>query len=254
MAANIINPEKILSSSEILEKIEATCKRHFSNENDQSESYLFILDSLKADDFKRLRAFKGKSKLTTYLYSLINSLIIDFRRKRFGRRRIPAAVARLGAWAEAVYRLVCWQKFSYDDAYDFLQVEGLFEGPYDQYIEDIGPIRKAPCRENPAFHSLDELNINSPENKDESAANPLEILVGKLDHQRRVKALKIIQATTATLSEEDQMLVRLVYGSEQPVKTAAEIVGFSASSARRRLKGILNQYRERLLSEGIREP
>ena len=134
MVANIIDPQKILSSSEILERIEATCKRHFSNENDQNESYVFILDSLKADDFRRLRAFKGKSKLTTYLYTLVNSLIIDFRRKRYGRRRIPAGVAKLGAWAEAVYRLVCWQKFSYDDAYDILQVEGLFEGPYEQAL------------------------------------------------------------------------------------------------------------------------
>ncbi|MGD8264064.1 MAG: hypothetical protein PVJ22_17000, partial [Desulfobacterales bacterium] len=105
-----MDPEKILSSGDILEKIEAVCKRHFSNENDQNESYVFILDSLKANNFKRLRAYKGKSKLTTYLYSLINSLIIDFRRKRYGRRRIPAGVAKLGTWAEAVYRLVCWQK------------------------------------------------------------------------------------------------------------------------------------------------
>ena len=254
MVANIIDPEKILSSSEILDKIEATCKRQFANENDQNESYVFILDSLKADDFRRLRAFKGKSKLTTYLYSLVNSLIIDFRRKRFGRRRIPAAVAKLGAWAEAVYRLVCWQKFSYDDAYDIIQVEGLFEGPYERYIEEISPIRKAPCRENPAFQSLDEASTNTQENFDESTSNPLEILIGKLDHQRRISALKIIQTTTATLSQEDQMLVRMVYGSDQPVKAAAKIIGFSASSARRRLKGVLNQYRERLLSEGIREP
>ena len=254
MAANIIDPENILSSSEILERIESTCKRHFSNENDQSESYLFILDSLKADNFKRLRAFEGKSKLTTYLYSLINSLIIDFRRKRYGRRRIPAAVAKLGAWAEAVYRLVCWQKFSYDDAYDFLQVEGLFEGPYERYIQEIAPIRKAPCRDNPAFQQLDEVRPNTPANMDESTSNPLEILIDKLDHQRRIRALKIVQATTAALSQEDQMLVRLVYGSEQSVKTAASIIGLSASSARRRLKGILNQYREQLLAEGIREP
>jgi len=254
VAANIIDPEKILSSSEILERIEATCRRQFSNENDQNESYLFILDSLKDGNFKRLRAFKGKSKLTTYLYSLVNSLIIDFRRKRFGRRRIPAAVAKLGAWAEAVYRLVCWQKFSYDDAYDILQVEGLFEGPYERYIEEISPIRKAPCRENPAFQPLDEVSTSVPENMDESNSNPLEILIGSLEHQRRIKALRIIRATTTTLSQEDQLLVRLVYGSEQPVKTAAKIAGLSVSSARRRLKRVLNQYREQLLSEGIREP
>ena len=254
MVANIIDPEKILSSSEILERIEAICRRHFSNESDQNESFVFILDSLKADNFRRLRAYKGKSKLTTYLYSLVNSLIIDFRRKRYGRRRIPAGVAKLGTWAEAVYRLVCWQKFSFDDAYDFLQVEGLFQGPYDRYIEEIAPIRKAPCRENPAFQPLDEVSTSVPENMDESSSNPLEILLGSLDHQRRVKALKIIRATTTTLSQEDQVLVRLVYGSEQSVKTAAIITGLSVSSARRRLKRVLNQYREQLLSEGIREP
>ncbi|MGD9114955.1 MAG: sigma-70 family RNA polymerase sigma factor [Desulfobacterales bacterium] len=249
-----MDPEKILSSGDILEKIEAVCKRHFSNENDQNESYVFILDSLKANNFKRLRAYKGKSKLTTYLYSLINSLIIDFRRKRYGRRRIPAGVAKLGTWAEAVYRLVCWQKFSFDDAYDFLQIEGLFEGPYNQYLKEIAPIRKAPCRENPAFQSINEVSSNSLQSMNSANSNPLEFLIGKLDHKRRIKALKIIRETTAELSQEDQLLVRLVYGSEQPVKTAANIIGFSASSARRRLKRLLMRYRERLLSEGIREP
>ena len=253
MVGNFIDPEKILSSSAILERIEAICKRHFSNENDQNESYVFILDSLKADNFKRLRAYKGKSKLTTYLYSLINSLIIDFRRKRYGRRRIPAGVAKLGTWAEAVYRFVCWQKFSFDDAYDFLQIEGLFEGPYERYLEEIVPIRKAPCRENPAFQSLNEVGSKSLQNTNSSSFNPLEFLIGKLDHIRRIKALKIIRETTAELSQEDQLLVRLVYGSEQSIKTAANIIGFSASSARRRLKSLLNRYRERLLSEGIRE-
>ena len=250
----LIDPQKILNSNDILERIEAVCKRHFSNENDQNESFVFIIDSLKADNFRRLRAFKGKSKLTTYLYSLINSLIIDFRRKKYGRRRIPAGVVKLGKWAEAVYRLVCWQKFTFDDAYDFLQIEGLFEGPYKQYIKDIAPIRKAPCRENPTFQSINEVGCDSLQNASSSSSNPLELLICKLDHQRRIKALKIIREATAKLSQEDQLLVRLVYGSEQPVKTAAHIMGFSLSSARRRLKRLLNQYREQLLAEGIREP
>jgi RNA polymerase sigma factor (sigma-70 family) len=254
VAGNSIDPEKILSSSAILERIEAICKRHFSNENDQNESYVFIIDSLKADNYKRLRAYKGKSKLTTYLYTLINSLIIDFRRKRYGRRRIPAGVVRLGPWAETVYRLVCWQKFSFDDAFDFLQIEGLFEGAYEQFLAAIVPIRQAPCRENPAFQSLDGDGSKSLQHLNAGGSNPLEFLVGKLDRLRRIKALKIIRETTAELSPEDQLLVRLVYGSEQPIKTAANIIGFSASSARRRLKSLLSRYRERLLSEGIREP
>jgi RNA polymerase sigma factor (sigma-70 family) len=249
-----INPENILSSREILNKIEAICKRHFANENEQNESFVFIIDRLKADNFRRLRAYKGQSQLTTYIYSLVNTLIVDYRRKIYGRRRIPAGVAKLGKWAEAVYRLVCWQKFSFDDAYDFLQVEDLFEGPYEQYLKAIVPIREAPCRENPSFQSLNAEIAGAFENPHDPAANPLEALIDKLDHERRGRALQIIRATTTALSQEDQLLIRLVYASEQPVTSVAKMIGLSASSARRRLKQLLNQYREQLLAEGIRKP
>ena len=250
----IMDPEKVLSSSDLLVKIETVCKRRFSAENDQNECYLYVIDSLKADNFKRLRAFKGNSKLNTYLYSLINSLVIDFRRKQYGRRRIPAGVAKLGKWAETVYRFVCWQKFTFDDAYDFLRIDGLYTGSYREFIKEIEPIKKAPCRENPAFQSIDETRENALKNIDDQGANPLESLLQKLDRERRIKAIKVIRATTAALPEEDQLLVRLVYGSDQSVSAAAKVIGLPASTAGKRLKRLLTKYREKLLAEGIREP
>ena len=250
----MLNPEEILASSDTLNKIEAVCKRHFYTENDRNECYIFVLDSLRAENFKRLRAFKGKSKFSTYLYSLVNSLAIDFRRKRYGRRRIPAAVVKLGIWAEAVYRLVCWQKFSVDDAYDFLQVDGQFEGSYEQFQQEIVPIQKAPCRENPSFTSIDDDSRDSSRNMNDADSNPLEKLIKKLNRERRVKAVKVIRETTDSLPEHDQLLVRLVFGSDHPVRVAAKIIHLSASAARRRLKRLLIKYRENLLAEGIREP
>ncbi|UCD78123.1 MAG: sigma-70 family RNA polymerase sigma factor [Desulfobacterales bacterium] len=249
-----MDPAAIVASRDVLEKIEAVCRRHFSSENDRHECYIFVLDSLKADDFKRLRAFKGRSKLSTYLYSLINSLVIDFRRKRYGRRRIPVAVLQLGKWAEAVYRLVCWQKFSFDDAYDFLQVDGLYEGNYDQFLQEIEPIRDAPCRENPTFQSMDEIGRDSMQNMDLSGANPLEALIQKLERERRILALRVIRATTEELPESDQILVRLVFGSGQSLTAAAKIIHLSASAARKRLQALLITYRKSLLAAGIREP
>jgi RNA polymerase sigma factor (sigma-70 family) len=249
-----MDPEKILSSDDILEKIEAVCRRSFPSENDQDECFVFVIDSLKAEEFKRLRAYKGKSKLNTYLYSLIHSLVIDFRRKKFGRRRIPSVVVKLGKWAEAVYRLVCWQKFSFDDAYEFVRIDGLYEGTYDQYIKEIALIRNSPCRENPTFHSMQELNGRPLRDTANSVSNPLEALIQKLDTQKRINALKIIHEMTKTLSQKDQLLVRLVYASDQSVPGAAKVIGLPTSTARRRLKSLLIKYRERLLSAGIREP
>ena len=250
----MVDPEKILSSSDLLIKIETVCKRQFSAENDQNECYLYVIDSLKADNFKRLRAFKGKSKLNTYLYALINSLVIDFRRKQYGRRRIPAGVAKLGKWAETVYRFVCWQKFSVDDAYDFLRIDGLYSGSYRQFIKEIEPIKKAPCRENPAFQSIDETRESSFKNINAEGSNPLEFLIQKLDRENRINAIKVIRETTVELSENDQLLVRLVYGSDQSVAAAAKVCGLAASTARKRLKSLLTKFREKLLAVGIREP
>ena len=249
-----MDPEKILSSSDLLVKIETICKRRFSTENDQNECYVYVIDNLKADNFKRLRAFKGKSKLNTYLYSLINALVIDFRRKQYGRRRIPTGVAKLGKWAETVYRFVCWQKFTFDDAYDFLIIDGLYTGSYIQFIKEIEPIKKAPCRENPAFQSLDETRKSPLKNINDKGANPLEFLIHKLDRQRRIKAIKVIRETTADLPDDDQLLVRLVYGSDQSVTAAAKVIGLPASTARKQLKSLLTKYREKLLAEGIRKP
>ena len=254
MYGKIMDPEKILSSSDLLAKIETVCKRCFSAENDQNECYVYVIDSLKADNFKRLRAFKGKSKLNTYLYSLINALVIDFRRKQFGRRRIPAGVAKLGKWAETVYRFVCWQKFSFDDAYDFLRIDDLYSGSYIQFIKEIEPIKKAPCRENPAFQSIDETPESTLKNINAEGSNPLEFLIQKLDREMRIKAIKVIRETTVELSEDDQLLIRLVYGSDQSVAAAARVIGLPASTAGKHLKSLLAKYREKLLAVGIREP
>jgi RNA polymerase sigma factor (sigma-70 family) len=248
-----MNPEEILASSDVLQKIETVCRRHFSAENDANECFVFVIDHLSSENYKRLRAFKGKSKLNTYLYTLVNSLVVDFRRKKYGRRRIPAAVRRLGQWAEAAYRLICWQRFSVDDAFGFLQVDGLFEGSYERFRKEIAPIQNAPCREAPGFQSMD----NPAGGRSQPAAvqsNPLESIIKKLDHEKRRNAIAIIRETTGKLPEDDQLLIRLIYGSNHSVRAAANIVGRSTSAVRKRMKKLFNSFRENLLAAGIREP
>ena len=54
-------------------------------------------------------------------------------------------------------------------------------------------------------------------------------------------------------SEDDQLLIKLVYGSDQSVAAAARVIGLPASTAGKRLKNLLTKYREKLLVVGIRE-
>lgn len=251
-----MEPEKILTSAEILKRIEKNCRRLCYDDNEADECYLFVLDGLEANDHARLRAFKGRSSANTYIYSVVHSLINDFKRRKYGRRRIPKIVTALGAWAEAVYRFICWEKHSIETAYDLVAMDDLFTGDFDEFCQSIIPIKKAPCRDNPSFVSMES---RSRENQtlsvvDKDNPNPLERLLMKLDRERRKIAAQVIREVTNGLNDSDRLLVRLVYGDDLSAAAAGRSLGLSPAAARKRLKKTLTQYREKLLAAGVREP
>ena len=59
-----MDPEEILSSDDILKKLETICNRNFSAENDQNECYVFVIDSLKADNFRATFGYEAPDWLT----------------------------------------------------------------------------------------------------------------------------------------------------------------------------------------------
>lgn len=248
-----MNPKALLSSQDVLEKIDDICRRRFRDENEAMECHNFVIDGLKASDYKRLRSFKGKSSLKTYLYTLTNSLATDFLRGKYGRRRIPVAVQRMGKLAETVYRLLCWRKFSFSEVYDITVIDGRYTGELRTFMKEFEPVRNAPCIENPKFVPADNPSGETVREMPASQPDPLEQLMAHLDGNRRIKAGRVIRKVTDTLSETEQLLVKLVYGSGLAVAAAARTVGMDPPGARKCLKKILNRYREALLSEGIRE-
>lgn len=249
---NVMDPRHLLAEPEILKRIEAACQRRFPYPAEADECFVFVIEGLKADDFARLRKFKGNSKPTTYLYAVTNSLIYDFQRKRYGRKRIPKVVERLGAWAEAVYRLICWQSYSLEEAFDTVSLQGVYTGTYEEFLGEAIPVRDAPCQANPRFESVEQRAEAGHEQTDPQA-NPLEALLAKLDHQRRLRAAEVIRQLTAQLSQEDQLLLKLVYASDQSVAAAGRVVGMNANQAHKRLKAILLKLRTELLKIGVRE-
>jgi RNA polymerase sigma factor (sigma-70 family) len=212
---------------------------------------VYVLEGLKADDYRRLRAFSGKSAPGTFWYAVVNRLIMDFSRAKFGRKRIPKAVSRLGEWAEYVYRLLCWRRFSMAEAFEWAKMAGFFSGEYAEFEEESAPIRDAPCPEHPRFFSLDD--ENTTKNPGYPGPNPLEALIESLDAARKQKAVEVLRRETALLSETDRLLVRLRFGDDLSAAAAGKATGLTPDQARRRLKSLLSRFRERLLAEGIRE-
>lgn len=62
--------------------------RRFNRDYDSSmDAYAYVLEKLRADDFRRLRTFDGRAKLSTWLVVVTRSLCLDLYRQRYGRRR-----------------------------------------------------------------------------------------------------------------------------------------------------------------------
>ncbi len=208
---------------------------------------------MKADDFKKLKKFNGKSSPATFINVVSNNLLLDFKRKKYGRRRFPIAVKRMGKWAEAVYRYVCWKNFSYDDAFDFLKVDNLFPGTYEEYQCEIEQLSTAPCMENPQFVTLESYHKDSESENSPRDLNPLDQIIEQLALDQRQLALDVIWETTSTLPETDRFIIENVYGSEIKLKDIARILSITTATLRTRLNKLLLKYRELLLAKGIRK-
>lgn len=90
--------------------------RRFQQASLAEEAALFVMDGLAQNDWRRLQAFTGRSTLATYLGALTLRLLEDFARTRFGRVKAPLWIRRLGGIWMTLFRLLCLERFSPDEA------------------------------------------------------------------------------------------------------------------------------------------
>ena len=70
---------------------------------------------------------------------------------------------------------------------------------------------------------------------------------------KRKIAVSVIHEATRTLSDEEQLLIKLVYSSDLSIPKASAVIGIAPSKARKKMKKILLYFQEKLLAKGIRK-
>lgn len=78
-------------------------------EDMRADAYQEICVALVEDDYRRLRLYSGHGSFTGFVLRTADRLLIDFVRSVVSRRRLPAAVARLEALEQDVFRLLAWK-------------------------------------------------------------------------------------------------------------------------------------------------
>lgn len=253
--------------------INRIAERRFADSNRAEEAALFVLDQLEADNCRRLRAFSGRAKLSTYIGSLTIRLLEDFSRKRFGRVRPPAWITALGGIWITLFQFLCLQRLSVVEAVETMKSR-VAESRYEQLEETAWTIleKVTNCGQYQGLEvSLDNTeegrgdtrqNLSSRQNNPEEhvLVHEREILFELLfqnlvtsekDQSSVEQFFKDIQDESIQLSAEERLLLKLCFQDELSVTRAGKMLGMNANQAHGKLRRLLARLRDAFDSAGI---
>lgn len=220
---------------------------------DADELFIHVVDHLKEDNYRRIREFRGRSSITTYITAIIGRLVVDLVRQRTGRNRAKVRSESQGELGRHVYDLMVKRGHSADEAADILLANFTIQASAGELMElhrsMMGrDVRHQSCAETEtAWGTEGEFVVVQRQ-------NPEMELVG---HIQNVRRRNLLASLVEDLKGEDRMLVRLRFplDDETPPLDMEQIgimTGQTPQQADRKLRRILLSCREELLKKGHR--
>lgn len=252
-----MNKEK-LSEEDIL-FIQDMCRRSFSGDRELAhECFLYVLEKIKEDDSRRIKAYRGESSFRTFLYSITTKLIIDFRRSVFGYRVLPRYYWDFDEINRYIFKL-----FFYHNA-DSRWIENAIRAEYRITAEEAqrrvreveeriirSRIKLGKPREQqavPLGHEIDSLSTWDKESNPEASIITAELRVKR---ERIVAALK---EEVQKLKAEDALILQLYFEHGLTARQiASAIPSLKEKSVYKRVKRTLKELRKNLKKRGITE-
>ena len=93
-----------------LSKIDQLALRRFTQQGLAEEASAYVLDKLSADNWARCQSYTGKAKPETFVITVINHLLEEFSRSRFGRPRPPEWLKREGELWVRIWKMLCLER------------------------------------------------------------------------------------------------------------------------------------------------
>ena len=229
-------------------------------ENDALELSGRVMDTLSENNFQVLRQFKNKSKLTTYLTSIIANQAVDMIRRKKGRNREKERAGEFGDMGLQVYQKTVVQGLSHERAYQELKNDGrpsLSESEFLEIASRIsGSARNPGNMPNPddnliRMGSRDSQTgeIISPDN----LSNPEDTSIRK-DREQRMDQL--LRDTIDELNGEDKLIIRMRFPvnpdqEAESIDSIAAALGISSKAVYKRISRVLKKCRQHIKKRGL---
>jgi RNA polymerase primary sigma factor len=211
------------------------------------DAYQEICLKLIEHDYRRIRAYHGQGSFVGYVLTTIERILIDLLRRDRPRRRLPAAVARLPEFEQAVYEAMAWDGCPADTAQLIRVLQSRFPAKLEP--EDV---RLAMQRISPLVQREPTGQVVSLESVMESAmvadpaASPEEQLLLAEEERARVNLIAAVREAAAALPPAERAYLQIVFSATDPLppREIARLLRCDATEVYR-----LKQWAQRWLAE-----
>ncbi len=198
---------------------------------------------LISNDYAILRKFEGKSRLTTYLTTVIQNLFRDFRIQQWGKWRPSAAAKRLGDLGVQLEALLYRDRFSFHEAVELLRSRYGVEASELELLEVAGALRARTTRR---FESDSVLSsLAAAERGDQRVVDGERAAASE-----RVRAA--LARALAALGSEDRLILKLRFTDGLTIRSIAATLDLDQRGIYTRVRKLLGEVRERIVEQGVR--
>jgi RNA polymerase sigma factor (sigma-70 family) len=227
-------------------------------ENEALELSNLVLDTLQRDDYRVLRQFKGNSKLSTYITTIIARQAVDMVRKKRGRSREKERAQKFGEIGMMVYEKLVVQGCSVPEVFSRLKSEAHIS----QSLEEIEVIAEKITGKKVDNVPGDSVVKEATSSRDDERAefviadtnsDPGELL---MESQRKEKVHEAVRIIIDELSGEERLILRMRFPANddekpQKVNKIANLLSISEKAAYKRIARVLKKCRSILEREGV---
>jgi RNA polymerase sigma factor (sigma-70 family) len=227
--------------------IGAAARRHRLTPEEKEDFASEVKVALIEDDYAVLARFQGRSSLPTYLMTVIQRLVLDYQRKRWGKWRPSAEALRLGPVAQQLERLIHRDGLSASEACESLKTNHGVEEASQTLMEMAS---RLPARVSRRTETIDHTTDGSAPIVPAAteASNP-HVVLEVSDGVRRCQ--EAIWRALEAMPADDRVLLRLHFEDEVSIADIARIRKVDQKRLYRKMQALLGSLREVLEGAGL---
>jgi RNA polymerase sigma factor (sigma-70 family) len=209
------------------------------------------------NDYRRVRAYKGKDSFPGFIMVVVNNLLLDMMRQKIGRRRLPAKISRLPEWQQRVFELAAWEGLGMNPDRIAEALEGKIQplpSPADigSVLDQLAPDIAEALATDAAGR---EVSVDTPAGQTViedigSSSNPEDDLIKKEEEEQNKHRDELINRAAEKLPPKERMYRSLTKDSLEPMppRIIARTMAISVDEA-----NLLKQRMDRWLKKIVQD-